>query len=272
MANIVWKGAIRFGLVNIPVALHTAERHAELDFTLLDRKDHSPIGYRKVNKRTGREVPRTDLVRAMEVEEGRFVEISDEEIRRALPERTQRIDIMAFVGQDEIDPVYFARPYYLEPAEQSERAYAILREALRRTGRVGIASVVFRTREHVCALMARGPLLVLDVLRYPQELRDPGELNLPPAAVEKLGIAARELEMAERLVSEMAEPWDPERHRDRYRDELLEVIRQKARTGAVPAPAVTAPLPRAGEPLDLMALLKRSVEERAGRPGRRKTG
>jgi DNA end-binding protein Ku len=285
MASTLWTGSISFGLVTIPVSLVTAEVREELDFTLLDRRDDSPIGYQKISKRTGKPVPADRIVRGFEYQDGRYVVLSDADLRRASPERTQRIDVLSFVEAAEIPPTYFDRPYYLEPARGGERGYALFREALRRTGRVAVATVVVKTRQHLAAILVQDRVLVLDVLRYASELRDPSRLRVPGPNLKALRVSDRELRMAERLIAEMTGPWEPERYRDEYRDELMAFIKKRGRAGRLASAAEPeeepARRPRA-DVIDIADLLRKSlagkgsrvrgkpVEERR-RPRRRKT-
>jgi DNA end-binding protein Ku len=256
----IWKGAISFGLVNIPVALMPATQRHELSFHQLDPQDKAPIGYKRVNKETGEEVPWNRIVKGYEHKRGEYVVVEEDELRAADVEATQTVEIVGFCDFAEIDPRYFDTPYYLAPVARGDHAYALLRETLRKTRKVGIARVVLHTREHVAALYARGRVLVLDLLRYQHELRDPDAVPAPP---EKAAVAERELQMAEKLVEDMVEPWKPEQYKDEYRDRVLELIRHKAETGEVAAaPTTAAPAP--SRVVDLMALLKRSVEEHAG--------
>jgi len=258
--GLIWTGTISFGLVNIPVTMHSGETAQELNFSMLDKRDMSPIGYRKINKTTGTEVPANQIVKGYRWGPDEFVTVTDEDFRRASPERTQRIDITAFVDAGKIEPAMFDRPYYLEPAAKSDKAYALLREAMRRSGKVGIASVVLRARQHLAALFVQGSALTLELLRYRDELRDPSDLRLPEDDLERLKITGAELDMAERLVGELSAPWRPEKYKDEYRDELLKFIEKKAQSGkTVPAP----PGPAKSRPLaastDIMALLKKSL-------------
>lgn len=262
MASRLWTGNISFGLVNIPVSLVTAEAHDELDFTLLDERDDSPIGYQKINKRTGKPVPSDRIVRGFEYQDGRYVIVSDADLKRASPERTQRIDILSFVEAGAIPPTYFDRPYYLEPGRGGDRGYALFREALRRSGKVAVASVVVKTRQHLAAVVAQDEVLVLDLLRYAAELREPSKLRVP-GALKSLKITDREVSMAERLIAEMTEPWKPERYHDEYRDELLAFIKKRGRAGqlaASPEPEEeAAPRARRAEVIDIADLLQKSL-------------
>ncbi len=277
MPSKLWTGSISFGLVNIPVSLVTAEQRDELDFTLLDKRDSSPIGYQKINKHTGKRVPGDRIVRGVEHTNGRYVIVSEADLRRASPERTQRIDILSFVAAAAIPPLHFDRPYYLEPARGGERGYALFREALRRTGMVAVASVVVKTRQHLAAVLVHDRVLVLDVLRYAAELRDPSKLRVPAANLKALRITDRELKMAERLVAEMAEEWDPSKYHDEYRDELLAFIKKRGRAGQLavaPESREEPATPKRADIIDIAELLKRSLArtgEDRRRPRRRKS-
>ena len=277
MPSKLWTGSISFGLVNIPVSLVTAEQRDELDFTLLDKRDSSPIGYQKISKRTGKPVPGDRIVRGVEHTDGRYVIVSDADLRRASPERTQRIDVLAFVEAAAIPPLYFDRPYYLEPARGGERGYALFREALRRSGKVAVASVVVKTRQHLAAVLVHDRVLVLDVLRYASELRDPSKLRVPGTNLKALRIPDRELKMAERLVAEMTDDWDPSKYHDEYRDELLAFIKKRGRAGhlaAAPETREEPATPKRADIIDIAELLKRSLAktgEDRRRPRRRKS-
>ena len=269
MPSTIWTGSISFGLVNIPVSLVTAEQRDDLDFTLLDKRDSSPIGYQKISKRTGKPVPGDRIVRGVEQTNGRYVVVSDTDLRRASPERTQRIDILAFVEATAIPPLYFDRPYYLEPARGGERGYALFREALRRSGKLAVASVVVKTRQHLAAVLVYDRVLVLNVLRYASELRDPSKLRVPGATLKALRISDRELKMAERLVAEMTEDWDPKKYHDEYRDELLAFIKKRGRAGQLTSAPETEEKPATrnrADVIDIAELLKRSLAktERTG--------
>ena len=277
MPSTIWTGSISFGLVNVPVSLVTAEQRDDLDFTLLDKRDSSPIGYQKISKRTGKPVPGDRIVRGVEQANGRYVVVSDADLRKATPERTQRIDILAFVNAPAIPPVYFDRPYYLEPARGGERGYALFREALRRSGKIAVASVVVKTRQHLAAVLVLDRVLVLDVLRYASELRDRSKLRVPGTNLKALRISDRELKMAERLVGEMTEDWDPEQYHDEYRDELLAFIKKRSRAGRLASATETEeePAPRKrADIIDIAELLKRSLSrtgEDRRRPRRRRS-
>jgi DNA end-binding protein Ku len=266
MPHAIWKGSIRFGLVNIPVGLYSAEDSDELSFTLLDRRDLSPVGYQRINKSTGEEVPWDEIVKGYEYEEDEYVVLGEEDFKRANPEATQTVDIVAFVDAADIDPMYFDRPYYLAPTKGGDKGYAILREALAETGKAGIAKVVLRTREHLAAVLPRDKALVLELLRFDHELRDTKGLDLPGTDLGKLKVTKKEIEMAEKLVEGMVEEWDPSQYEDEYREDLMARIEEKVKKGEtkeIPEPEEEA----AAEPqvIDIMDLLKRSLEETGGR-------
>lgn len=261
MPHAVWKGSLSFGLLNIPVALYPGERGHDLRFTLLDSRDQAKVRYRRVNEETGREVPWNQVVKAYEYDGGDFVLVTREDFEKARVETTRNVEIMTFVNAEDIAPVYFERPYFLEPAKGGEKAYALLRETLARTGKAGIARLVIHEREHLAALLPYGRALLLDLLRFHQELRDPAELDLPGMASE-YKVGERELNMAQALVEAMAGPWRPEQYHDEYRERLKAWIDEKIATGA----ETRAPVPEeepapAGKVVDMMDLLRRSVEQ-----------
>ncbi|HEX2208501.1 MAG TPA: Ku protein [Longimicrobium sp.] len=264
MARAIWKGSISFGLVHIPVGLFSAASPDELSFRQLDKRNMSPIGYRKYNKNTGEEVDGDEIVKAFEYESGHYVVLSDEDLKRANPEKTQTVEITDFVDLNEIEPVYLDKPYYLAPTTRNKKGYALLREALKRTGKVGIAKVVIRSREYLSAVVPQGDVLLLEILRYPHEIRAADDLDVPHGDLKELGVNERELEMAERLVEGMTAEWDPSRYQDTYRDDLMALIQQRIESGQTDAPDETPvedlPATEKGDVIDIMALLKRSVE------------
>lgn len=261
-ARVIWKGSISFGLVHIPVALYSAEQRDELNLSMLDRRDASPVGYKRINKTTGKEVQWENVVKGYEYDKGQYVVLEDEDFQQANVKATQTVEIVAFVDGADIPFMYYSKPYFLEPINKGEKVYALLRETLRSSGKVGIAKVVLRQREHLAAVLTQGDMLVLEILRFQYELRDPGQFTVPSADVADLGITKKELEMAQRLVVDMTEKWAPEQYHDEYRDDLLKLIEQKVSKGSVKkAPGVTASVPKSADVIDLMALLKRSVEQ-----------
>lgn len=268
MARPLWKGHISFGLVTIPVTLSPGDRHDELAFELLDDRDLSPIGYRKINKTTGQDVPPDHIARGFRLDDGRVVIVTDEDLKKASPQRTQTLEIRAFVDAAEVPPEYLARPYYLEPAPPGEKGYVLLREAMSAQKKAGIGSVVLRARQHLALLVPEGPWLRMITLRYPAEIREPKDLEAPRKSPEDLSIGDREMKLAQRLIEEMTEPWKPSEYRDQYRDDLLAAIREKAQSGKSMTVREEAPAGK-GEVIDMMSLLKRSLSRGAGEKHRR---
>ncbi|HEV8201044.1 MAG TPA: Ku protein [Candidatus Polarisedimenticolia bacterium] len=266
MPRAFWKGSISFGLVSIPVALVSAESSDELSFHQLDRRDLNPIGYKRVNKKTDEEVPWEQIVRGYEYDRGRFVVVTDQDIKRANVEATQTIDIVGFVEAGRISPLYFERPYYVEPGQGGAKAYALLRETLRRTGRVGLATVVIRSKQHLAALLERDGVLVLELLRWAHELRTTKGLEVPDAR--KARVTKQEADMATQLVKGMEVDWDPRRYKDTFTDDVMALIKKRiasGRTNEIDESEPPAPK-RGGKVVDLMPLLKKSLE--AGGNGR----
>lgn len=269
MQRALWKGAISFGLVHVPVEMFSAEKRHELDLTMLDRRDFVPIGYRRVNKKTGKEVAWDDIVRAYEYEPDQYVVLSDADLKRANVEATRTIDILAFVSADEVSPAYFDQPYYLLPIRGGEKAYALLRETLRKANRLAIAQIVIRTKQHLASLYASDEVIVLDTLRYGDELRPLAELETPRGAAH-VRISEKELQMALALVEGMSEPWNPSLYRDAYRDDVMALVKKKIKSGETKTIADAdsdEPEVPATNIIDLTALLKRSIASRSGKTG-----
>lgn len=268
MPRVVWKGAITFGLVHIPVNLYPGATSSTLDFDLLDRRDFAPVGYQRVNKRTGKAVESGALVKGYEYAKGEYVVVSDQDFREANVKATQTVEIQAFVAPAEVAPCYFDTPYYLEPGKRAGKGYALLRETLRKTGRVGVATVVLRARQHLALLMPVGRLLVLNTLRFADEIRPASGLDLPAASLKTVGVAPKESEMAERLVEDMSERWRPEAYKDTYREDLLARIKRKVKSGQtheVGGDAEREPPRRGAQVIDLMEALKKSLAAKGGR-------
>jgi DNA end-binding protein Ku len=262
MPRAVWKGAITFGLVHVPVALYPASQEDDIDFDWLDRRTMDPVGYKRVNKRTGKEIDKDDIVKGVKQDSGDYVVLSDEEIRQAYPKTTQTIEIEAFVELGEMAFVYLERPYYLEPAGRgAEKVYALLREAMAQAGVVGIARVVMHTKEHLAALIPAGPALMLETIRWSSEIRPAGELSIPG----KASLKASELKMAGELIEGMTEKWRPEDYADKFTDAIRELLARKVKAGKTEK---VEPLEEAPEGLegtnviDLAELLKKSLGKR----------
>ena len=269
----MWKGAVSFGLVYIPVHLHSAARDSALDLDMLDSRDFSPIGYQRYNKRTGKVVDWGDIVKGYEYKKGQYVALSDEDFRRANVEASQTIDIVSFAERTDIPTEYFETPYYLEPTEGGEKTYALLREAMRDDSKVAIGSFVIRGRQHFCAIVVRERALMLNTLRFSEELVPAKDLELPPADARSVKVSRQEIAMARRLIDEMSGAWKPEQFKDTYRRDLMRRINEKIRKRQthVLTPAEEAAEERpSAEIIDLMAVLKRSLEKSGGTRGRRK--
>ena len=267
----IWKGSISFGLVEIPVAIVAAERPLGIKLSYLDRRDFSPVGYRRYNKSNEEEVPWAEIVRGYEYEKGEYVVLTAQDLERASPELTKTIDILHFVDTAEIEPIYYERPYYLEPQKPRSKGYVLLRETLTRTKKVGIAKVALRAREHVAAVGVRGPALVLYLLRFSDEVRAPSELDNAGTNLEEARVQPREIEIAERLVEDMAEEWNPEEYTDEYSAHLMKLVQAKIASGqahVVDESEPRRPVGKRGEVLDLMPLLKKSLAAARGANGR----
>jgi DNA end-binding protein Ku len=234
MARAIWTGTIGFGLVQIPVALHGGEEADDIDLHLLDRRDFAPVGYQRINKKTGKEVPWDEIVKGHQHAPGKYVVLTDADLKAANVEATRSVDITDFVDFAAIDPRLIDRPYYLVPEKAGRKAYALLRETLKRTGKAGIGKIVIRTRQHLAAVVARDKALVLVVLRFASELRDEADLDLPETNLSKLGISSKEVAMAEQLVKSLDEPrFDSKKYVDEYRRDLHRLIASKVKAGEI---------------------------------------
>jgi DNA end-binding protein Ku len=263
MAQSIWTGSIGFGLVQIPVSLHAAEEQHELDMTLLDKTDLSPVGYKRFNKATNQEVDWADIVKGYEHAKNEFGVLTPADFQAANVKATKHVDILAFVDFTEIDPRYIEKPYYLSPHKTGVKAYALLRETLRATGKAGIGKIVIRTRQRLAAVMAQGDALVLMVLRFHDELRDTANLSLPETNLDELGVKEKEIQMARHLVEALAERFEPEKYTDEYRDDIMRLVERKVAAGEVNTlpddTEKTTRTPRQ-KTIDLAALLTQSVQ------------
>jgi DNA end-binding protein Ku len=264
-ARGLWNGAISFSLIHIPVSLHTAAHAHEIDLNLLDKRDFAPVGYQRYNKSTGKVVNWNDVVKGYEYEKGEYVVLTDEDFRRANVEASRTIDIQTFVDRDAIAPYYFETPYFLVPDKNGQRVYSLLREALERSKKLAVATFVLRSRQHVAALMPVDQIIVLNTLRYQEEIQPHPDV-VAAAAKKASGASGRELEMALKLVDEMTEKWQPEAFTDTYRDDLMKRIEAKVKSGqthALTEPEAETRETRGtgGKVVDLMALLQRSLDQ-----------
>jgi DNA end-binding protein Ku len=264
MARALWKGSIAFGLVNIPVELHTAVRDSRPRFRMLHAQDKSPVRFERVCQREGKPVAWEELVKGYEYEKGRFVVLTKEDFKTAALEKTRSVDIRSFVKPEEIDDRFFESAYYLVPAKGGEHAYALLRETLRETGLVGIATIVLRDAQHLAALEVVGDAMVLTLMRYAEELVDVREYRFPPAK----DIRKPELQMARTLVENLADKWDPAQYTDEYRENLMKII--KAKLKGKQAHLVEHVEPHNAEVIDLMERLRQSLAGAGGAAGARK--
>lgn len=261
-ARALWKGAISFGLVHVPVALYSAIQDTRPKMRMLDQASGAPVGYRKVAKDTGETVDKSAVVKGLEVDAGQYVTLTREEIREALPRSTQTIEIEAFVKQSDVPTVFYNKPYLTGPVQRGRKVYALLRDALQRTGRAALGRVVIANKQHLALVAPLGQALVLHLLRWADEIRDPQSIELPGAAADE-GVNERELKMGEQLVLELSDDWHPERFRDEFRDKLQELVEAKRRAGDVrQAPSVESEpaIPSSADVIDLTELLRQSLQ------------
>lgn len=267
MARAIWKGAISFGLVHIPVALVSATVSQGVDFDWLDQRSMDPVGYKRINKVTGKEVTKEHIVKGVEYEKGRYVVLSEEEIRSAHPVSTQTIDIFAFVDSEQIPLQNIDTPYFLAPDKRGGKVYALLRETLESTSKVALAQVVLHTRQHLAALMPLESALVLVMLRWPAEVRGLDELTLGPEVTHP-DLAKGERDMAKRLVEDMSADWQPDQYRDSFADKIMALVEKKARAGKIEdvESAADAEPRKSADVIDLTEMLKRSLGGKARSP------
>ena len=266
MARAMWKGSIAFGLVNIPIELYSAVRDHRPKFRLLHAKDESPVHYERICQREGKAVGWEDLVKGYEYEKGQFVVLTKDDFKTAAVEKTKTIDILDFVDPKDVDERYFETPYYLQPGKGSDRAYGLLRQAIEKSGKIGIAKIILRDAQHLAALEVIGDALVLTMMRFADELADLDEFRFPKAG----DIRPAELKMAKQLVDSLSATWEPEKYTDEYRDNLMRVIKGKLK-GRTPR-LKERETPHQAEVVDLMARLRASLEgTKKGNAGREKT-
>jgi DNA end-binding protein Ku len=270
MARPIWNGTISFGLLNIPVQLYPGERSLDLHFRMLDSRDNAPVRYERINSETGEEVPWKEVVKGYEYSKGGYVVVDEQDIRKAAPESTETVEIEAFVDADAINPMYFEKPYYLVPAKKAEKGYVLLREVLEKTGKIGIGRVVIRTRQYLGALMPLGDALVLNVMRFPQELVQPDEFSLPKGNSKSYRVTPKEVQMATQLLESMSAKWRPDDYKDEFRAKLRRIIdtqiaRQSGKKTKAKGPEPEAAPDATTNVVDFMELLKKSLGKK-GRP------
>ncbi len=257
MARAIWKGSVSFGLVNIPIALYPATRREELKFRLLRKSDLSPVNYKRVAEKDGKEIAWDQIVKGYEYEKGKYVVLKDEDFQRVDLEATQTVDIQDFVDQEEIDPMFFYKPYYLEPQKGGDKAYALLRDALKDSGKVGIAKVVIKTRQHLAGVKPEDGALVLELMHFADELADTGKLHVP----KKTEVGKREMNMAKSLIDSMSAKWNPKKYKDDYREALMEVIEEKVEAGGKEIEEKPKKAPKPTKVIDLVSVLQKSLEQ-----------
>ncbi|MEJ0036689.1 MAG: Ku protein [Gammaproteobacteria bacterium] len=264
MPRAIWTGAISFGLVYIPVQLHSASHASSLDLDFLDQRDFSPVGYQRINKRTGKVVEWGDIVKGYQYEKGKYVALNEEDFRQANVKATQTIDIQQFTDQASIPPEYFETPYYLSPGKGGAKVYALLREALKKSKKAAVATLVMRGRQHLAMLHPHDDALMLNTLRFEEEIRSADELDLPGNSA---GVTPKELAMAERLIDDMTGEWKPSQFKDTYSRDLLARVKEKVRnreTHKLTPTEKTREPRQSAQVIDLMEVLKRSLEQGKG--------
>lgn len=261
MPRATWKGFVSFGLVSIPVLLYSGEKRTDVQFDLLDVRDQGKIRYRRVNEETGEEVPWDQIVRAYEYENGNYVMMQEEDFTRVSVEATKSINVDAFVEKSAVEPYFYEKPYIIVPQKGGEKVYALLREVLRSSDRVGIAKVIIRGREYLVGLISEGNAIIANRMRFAQELVNPDDFELPGGTLRDYGITAQDLDMAEKLVDAMSQAWQPGKYHDDYREALLDWIDKKVRTGeGAPQEEEAGPVEQS-RVIDITDLLRRSLEQ-----------
>jgi DNA end-binding protein Ku len=276
MPRPLWKGTLAFGLVSIPVELYSAENRKQFKFSMLDKRDFSPVGYKRYSKKTSKEVEWKNVVKGYEYEPDQYVVLSDEDFKRANVKASQTVEIRSFVAESDIAPEFFDTPYYLVPGKNGDNVYALLRETLRSTKRMAVAQFVLRSTQHLAAIRVSGRALILLTLRYSSELRKTNDFDLPAEKMSAARITAKEVGLAKRLIDDMSAKWSPDKFKDTYHNDLMARIKEKIKKGQTRE--ITQPsdgeeaAPRSSNVIDLTALLKRSIDgdgERTKRKGRR---
>lgn len=273
MERPIWQGHISFGLVNIPVLLFSGERKNDLHFKLIDSRDHARIRYERVNEDTGKEVPWSSIAKAYELNKGDYVVLQEKDFEKAKLEPLKTIEIEDFIDNKELECLYFEKPYYLVPGKGGEKGYVLLREILEQTNRIGIAKIIIRTRAHIAALMPQKNALLLNILRYPQEIRKLTEFQLPTKEIKNYKISKKELDIAEQLVDAMTVAWDPSRYHDDYREILMKWIEEKTKSKGKKKTTESDKSKKIvkSKVIDFMTLLKKSIKEKKPKTVPKKT-
>lgn len=260
--RILWKGAISFGLVHIPIALYSATEEHSLNFDWLDKRSMDPVGYKRINKKTGEEVSKENIVKGIKHDDGSYVVLSTEEIKIAYPKATQTVEIESFVPAHSVPFLYLERPYYILPINNGAKVYALLREVLIKTGKVGIAKVVIQTKQHLAVLVPCGPALVLNLLRWGDEVRTWKDLDLPTRGGKAVGLTDREIKLGEQLVIDMSDEWNPDQFTDSFKEQILQLVEEKVKAGETETVHQLEPAEKGGSAkiFDLTKLLERSLQ------------
>lgn len=262
----IWSGTISFGLVNIPVSLMGAEESDQLSFKLMDSRDHGKIKYQRINVETGEEVPWNEIVKYYEFEDGSYVTVTDEDFEKADPKAAKSVEMESFIDLEKLNPMFIEKPYFIVPKKGGEKAYILLRDAMNKTGHIGIGRVTIRTRQSLCAIMPHEEGLILIMLRFADELRDTGQLKLP----EKMKTSQKELDLAVTLIESLKAEWDPDNYKDTYAEALMKRINAKAKSKDGHLAEDSPPQEESSSKVvDLMDLLKQSVESKAKKTGKR---
>jgi DNA end-binding protein Ku len=273
MARPIWTGTLSFGLLNVPIRLMSGERRNDLHFRMLDQRSNTPVRYERVNADTGDEVPWKDIVKAFEYQKGSYVVLEEEDIKNAASDAHETVEIDTFVDAGEIAPAYFEKPYVLLPAKKAEKGYVLLRETLKKTGKVGIARVVIRTKEYLAAVMPQGDALVMNLLRYQSEVVHAEDFELPGKSTADYRISPREIDMATDLIDSMSSKWKPEDYRDDFRDKLRKAIEKRLKSKGVTTTIEdeddSAPENASTNVVDFMALLKKSLGAKTRTPAKK---
>ena len=263
MARPIWSGTLSFGLLNVPVSLMSGERKTDLHFRMLDSRDKKPVRYERVNAETGEEVPWKDIVKAFEYDKGSYVVLEKEDLQSAASESHETVEVETFVAADSIAPQFYEKPYVLVPGKKAEKGYVLLRETLKSTKQIGIARVVIRTREYLAAVIPQDDALVLQLLRYAQEVVDPTDYKLPSGKVDDYRITAKEMSMAEQLIESMSGDWKPDEYHDEFRERLEAVIKNKMKAKGATSKADESepdvPEDATTNVVDFMSLLQKSI-------------
>lgn len=273
MPRAIWKGAISFGLVNVPVALYSASQDTGIDFDWLDKRSMDPVGYKRINKRTGKDIQADDIVKGIKQEDGDYVVLSDEQIKAAYPKSTQTIEIESFVKAAEIDLALLEKPYYLEPSGKgADKVYALLRDSMREAGVIGIARVVMRTKEHLAALIPSGPALMLNTIRWASEIRPASELKLPADGKAAPTLKPGDLKMAAQLIGDMTGKWKPAEYTENFSAAVHELVKRKIKAGdteSVTPVEDASKEERSSNVIDLTELLAKSLERKPASPAKK---